>query len=275
MRYALLLAAVLCLAADAAFGKDKAPPTLEEPPALEDLLAFEPPSATEPAFAGEKRRAAMRAAALAFGAQAGLARRGREIAGLLERHADRLSDVYRFRALTLRAHGFTVMPPVLAETSQAFRLGRDGTRAATASRVLRILEPERIVSAPPHWRDFLIRAWPEPAPPASVLFPRDEEETVLWREWLRDGWARGTALAEDVFAADLDRLARAFEGLVRWRHAHLARMVSAPVLHADRAAVSGNDRLMRIDETAAVLGEPARFDLRAEEWRVLPLGDAP
>ena len=269
MRYAILLAAVLCLAADAAFGKDKAPP------ALEDLLAFEPPSATETTFAGEKRRAAMRAAALAFGAQAGLARRGREIAGLLEHHADRLSAVYRFRALTLRSHGFTVMPPVLAETARAFRLGRDGTRAATAARVLRILEPERIVSAPPHWRDFLLRAWPEPAPPASVLFPRDAEETALWRGWLRDGWARGTALAEDVFAADLDRLNRAFEGLVRWRHAHLARMVSAPALHADRAAVSGNGRLMRIDETAAVLGEPARFDLRPEEWRVLPLGEKP
>ena len=269
MRYAILLAALLCMGADAAFGKDKAPP------ALEDLLALEPARAIESTFAGGKRRAAMRAAALAFAAQAGLARRGREIADLLERHADRLSAVYPFRALTLRAHGFTVMPPVLAETSQAFRLGRDGSRAATASRVLRILEPERIVSAPPHWRDFLLRAWPEPAPPAAVLFPRDAEETALWRRWLRDGWARGTALAEDVFAADLDRLARAFEGIVRWRRAHLARMVSAPVLHAERAAVSGNGRLMRIDETVAALGAPARFDLRAEEWRALPMGEAP
>ncbi len=267
IRYAILLAALLC--ADPAFGKDRAPP------ALEDLLAIEPPRATETAFAGEKRRAAMRAAALGFGAQAGLARRGWEIAGLLERHADRLSTVYRFRALTLRVHGFAVMPPVLGETSRAFRLGRDGTRAATASRVLRILEPERIVSAAPHWRDFLVRAWSEPAPPASVLFPRDAEETVLWRGWLRDGWARGTALAEDVFAADLDRLNRAFEGLVRWRHAHLARMVSAPVLRIDRAAVSGNDRLLRIDETVAALGERARFDLRPEEWRALPMGAAP
>ena len=269
MRYAVLLAALLCTGAGAAFGKDEAPPVLE------DLLALRPASGAEAAFAGGKRRAAMRAAALAFGSQAGLARRGWEIAGLLERHAGRLSAVYRFRALTLRSHGFTVMPPVLGETARAFRLGRDGTRAATASRVLRILEPERIVSAAPHWRDFLLRAWPEPAPPAPVLFPRDAEEAALWRGWIRKGWARGTALAEDVFAADLDRLNRAFEGLVRWRHAHLARMVTAPVLRAERAAVSGNGRLMRIGETVAALGESARFDLRPEEWRILPPGGAP
>ena len=67
----------------------------------------------------------MRAAALAFGSQAGLARRGWEIAAMLERHADRLSAVYRFRDLTLRVHGFTVMPPVLGETSQPS--GCDGT----------------------------------------------------------------------------------------------------------------------------------------------------
>lgn len=269
MRYAILLASLLCMGASAASGKDKAPPVLE------DLLALEPASGAEVTFAGEKRRAAMHAAALAFGAQAGLARRGWEIADLLERHADRLSAVYRFRALMLRIHGFTVMPPILGETARAFRLGRDGTQAATASRVLRILEPERIVSAPPHWRDFLIRAWPEPATPASVLFPRDAEETALWRGWLRKGWQRGTELAEDVFAADLDRLDRAFEGLVRWRHAHLAGMVTAPVLRADRAAVSGNGRLLRIDETVAALGERARFDLRSEEWQVLPLGEKP
>ena len=269
IRLRILFAALLCLGVDAAFGEDGPPPTLE------DLLALEPARETGTAFAEEKRRAAMRQAALGFGAQAGLARRGWEIAAMLERHADRLSAVYRFRDLMVHAHGFTVMPPVLGETSRAFRLGRDGTRAASARRVLRILEPERIVSAAPGWRAFLVRSWPVPERPAAVLFPRDTDETALWRGWLRDGWARGTALAEDVFAADLDRLNRAFEGLVRWRRTHLARMVSAPVLNVERAAVNGDGRLMRIDETMAGLGEPARFDLRPEEWRVLSIGDTP
>ena len=65
-----------------------------------------------------------------------------------------------------------MLPPVLAETRQAFRLGLGQDRAASARRVLRIVEPERIVSAPPHWRDYLVRSWRTPVPPPAVLFPR-------------------------------------------------------------------------------------------------------
>ena len=215
----------------------------------------------------------MRAAALAFGSQGGLARRGWEIARMLERHGPKLSAVYRFRDLMLHYHGFTVMPPVLAETGRAFRLDRDGARAASARRVLRIVEPERIVSAVPQWRDFLDAGLARGrAAPAAILYPRDEAEARQWRRWVREGWRHGTALAADIFGADLERLNRVFEGLVLWRRARLAGMVSAPVLETARTAVSGHEGLMRIDETVARLGDSARFELRPGEWKPLPEG---
>ena len=273
MRFCMLLVALLCIGADIAFGG-------EEPPTLEAVLAAEPPEAglaggNGDDFAGEARRSAMRGAGLAFGAQSGLARRGWEIARMLERHADRLSRIYRFRDLMIEDGGFTVMPPVLAATDDAFRLGRNGTRAASARRVMRIVETGRIVSAAPDWRDFLMRQWSEAVPPPAILFPQDEQEAVRWQRWLRQGWAQGTALADDIFADDLERLNRAFEGLVLWRRSNLAGMVSAPVLETDRIAVSGHGRLVRIDETVARLGEEARFELRPGRWNVLPQGPAP
>ena len=177
--------------------------------------------------------------------------------------------------LMLNESGFTVMPPVLAGIDRAFRLDRDGARAASARRVLRIVAPERIVSAAPHWRDFLVRDWPEARLAAALLFPRDAAETRLWRRWLRQGWKQGAALADDIFADDLERLNRVFEGLVLWRRANMARMVSAPSLETERTAVSGHGRLVRIDETMARLGAPARFELRAGQWKPLPEGDTP
>ena len=272
-RFCLLLLALLCLGADIAFGGSEPPPTLA---ALLETQAPESAADDEDSgFAGEKRRSAMRAAVLAFGSQGGLARRGWEIAAMLERHGPKLSAIYRFRDLMLHYHGFTVMPPVLAGTGRAFRLERSGTQAARAERILRIVEPERIVSAPPHWHDFLVRDWPEASLPASILFPRDSAEASLWRYWLRKGWAQGTALADDIFAADLERLNRVFEGLVLWRRTNLERMVSAPALETERLPVSGHGRLMRIDETVASLGAPARFELRPQSWKPLPEGDTP
>ena len=266
-RFCFVLLALLCLGADIAFGEDARPPTLDE------LLQAEMPEGggvDDDSFAGEARLSAMRAAALAFGSRAGLARRGWEIAAMLERHGGRLSIVYRFRDLVLRRDGFTVMPPVLAETDRAFRLGRDGARAASARRVMRIVEPERIVSAVPHWRDYLVREWPKAELPAAVLHPRGEVEARQWRGWLREGWSQGTALADDIFAADLDRLNRTFTGLVLWHRASLAGMVSAPSVETAHTAASGHGRLVRIEETRAALGPAVRFELRPRQWKALP-----
>ena len=202
----------------------------EPPPGLAAVQAFAPEPGPEVSYAVEKRAAAVRLAALGFGARAGLARRAWEIVAMLDRHGAKLSAIYRFGDLVLREGGFTVLPPVLAESRRAFRLEPAGTRAASARRVLRILEPARLVSAPPDWRDWLERSWLPAEPPASVLFPRDAREDARWRRLLAEGWAEGTALADDIFAADLDRLNRTFEGVVLWHRLRRAAMVTAPAV---------------------------------------------
>ena len=262
MRRALLALAVLtvfAVPAGPAFGS-------EPPPDLAAVQAMRPAPGADVPFAEERRRAAVRLAALGYGARAGLARRAWEIAAMLERHGARLSAIYRFGALTLREGGFEILPPVLAETRRAFRLERAGTRAARAARVLRIVEPARLVSAAPHWGDWLRRDWPEAVPPASVLFPRDDGEDARWRGLVAEGWAEGRALADDIFAADLDRLNRTFEGAVLWHRLHRAAMVTAPGVEITEAGVAGHERLVRIDEAAARIDRSARFELDAGRW---------
>lgn len=242
----------------------------DEPPTLAELYEVRPGSdAGTVSFAEEKRGEAMRLAAVAFGAQAGLARRSWEIAGMLRGFERQLTRIYRFDQLVLRRSGFQVLPPVLGETRQAFRLARTRTRAASAERVLRIVEAERIVSAVPHWRDFVVRRWRLAEPPAAVLFPRDGDEEARWRRWLAEGWRLGRRQAEDVFASDLDRLNRTFEGIVAWHRLREAAMVSAPVVLAERTGVSGGGRLMRIGEMVVHIADWAALNPRSEEWRVM------
>ena len=253
----------------AALGIGLAPlpvPATEPPPDLAALQASAPKPGPDVAFAAEKRASAVRLAALGFGARAGLARRTWEIGAMLDRHGPKLSAIYRFGDLVLRADGFTVLPPVVAESRRAFRLEPAGTRAASARRVLRILEPARLVSAAPDWRDWLERSWLPVEPPAGVLFPRDGREDARWRRLLAEGWAEGTALADDIFASDLDRLNRTFEGVVLWHRLSRAGMLTAPGIEVEPAGVSGHERLMRIGAASARIARPARFQLDAGRW---------
>ncbi len=237
---------------------------------LQALKEMEAPESDggEKERAAKRRGEAQRLAALAWASQAGLAHRGREIAALLEKRSKALSQVFDFRALLLDRGGFQVMPPILAETRDAIRI--EPGRAASARRVLRIAAGERIVGAPPVWRDWLERGWEASRPPASVLFPRNEDERRRWNGWLEEGWKHGVRLADDIHASDLEQLVAAFEGVVRWHRLRQAAMVSAPATQTEVTAVSGHERLLRISETVVRLGARSAFNLVAREWKPLP-----
>ena len=258
----VLLAAVIAAAVIADADAD-------EPPHLEEVLAIDGSSGHELAvsFEDETRRRAMATAARAFGAQAALQRRGWEISRVLARYSPQLNRIYRFRDLMIREASFMVQPPVLAETRDAFILARDQAQAASAGRVVKIVAREKIVSAVPAWRDFLVRDWPEPEAPASILFPRTHEETALWEERVREGWESGYLLAGEIFADDLNRLNGIFTGLILWHHMWLAGMVTAPDVGTREVAVAGGGTTLRIAERFVAIDQAAALVADPGQWR--------
>ncbi len=257
-------------------GLSVAPANGQPPPTLQALFEQAPRHDPDVTLGEGQRQQAMRLAALGYGSQAGLARRSWEIQRILERHARQLDRIYRFREMMLRARGFTIMPPVLTRTTEAFRLGRSGLEAARSRRILRILEPARIVGAPPRWRDYLRRSWSKAQPPSSVLFPRTEAETALWTGWVRDGWRQGRRLADDIFASDLDRLNRVFQGVVLWRRAWRSRIATRPGISFETAPVRGGGARLDIGETRIRIARPSGLDAEARNWTLaveVPPGD--
>ena len=108
-----------------------------------------------------------------------------------------------------------------------------------------------------------------------MLFPRDRDEDARWRTLLAEGWAQGRALADDIFAADLDRLNRTFEGVILWHRLHRYARVAAPGIEIAHAGVSGHERLMRIGTASARIASPARFELDAARNGRRPRAGAP
>ena len=268
---AVLMGVVWLIGVLVLIGSSVAPAAAQEiaPATLEEVFETQPVSERVVKFADERRQAAMRDAAFSFGMQSGLVRRAFELGEVLDRYERQLDRVYRFDRVLIEREGFQVLPPVVVETTQAFRREGGGRRAATARRVLRIERAAEVVGRAPRWRSYFERSWAAPRAPSAVLFPRTDEERELWREWVREGWAEGTVLAEEAFASDLDRLNRDFEGIVRWRVLEAQRIVTAPELEVTSRSVVGGGREMRVDEREITIEADARLNPIASDWVVI------
>ena len=218
-------------------------------------------------MAATARREALLEGARARAASGAMAARAAEIAAGLELRAGALDAVFRFGALMEHRGGFTVAPPVVARSDGASRIEGEGGRAAVSARhVWRVARPARVVARVPHWRDYLVRAWPAPGP-APVLQPRTAEERAAVAAAEAEGRAEGAALADAVHAEDWDRLERDWLGMVEWRRLRAAGMAAPAEVFVSREAVSGGGARMAVDVSRVRIGAGARLNPAMEVWR--------
>lgn len=219
---------------------------------------------------------ALRDSALQLGAQGGLARRAFEINEMLKKHEIALDKIYQFERLSVAApNGSIVMPPVVTETKNDYSVSQDGQIASSIDTVYRILKPARIVTAPPNWRDYLVRSWKTPELPPPEMLPKTAEEREIWRRFTAEGWKQGLKQGEDIFNEDLSRLERDMTGMVRYRslvaQGILTEMYFAA---ADRGVTGGGDEL-KIGDKVVRITVPARLNEGTDSWTPVVVGQKP
>ena len=214
------------------------------------------------------RRSALENAALSYGARGGLAMRTFLIRQELSKTEDAMDRTFNFRQLLLAGpSGLTLEPPVISEAEDALIIENNGQQAAVSDVVFNINEKARFVTAPRNWRTYLEREWGGVTPPPDVLLPQNREERGVWRLKVFEGWTQGFQQADDIFQADLARLTRDFEGMVRYRTLLTQNIVSAPfALHEDRGITGGGDEL-RIGDRAVQITGPSQLQARPESWQ--------
>lgn len=243
-------------------------PTQTSVPAeLDALLQFDAGDLEQPDFGLRIRRDAMREAALSFGARGGLSHRAREISERLQRHANRLDATFDFRRLALPApSGLLIEPPVVTQAESALVIGQRGQTAAVADLILRINDPARLISAPRSWRTYLERDFGPVEPPPAVLLPRDDEERALWRGWVTEGWNLGIEQAQAIYEADLNRLLRDFNGMVRYRGLLAQGMITEPFADLEDRGITGGGNEMRVGDRGVRITGPSQLNPRGERW---------
>jgi len=239
----------------------------ERPPSLEALQAARP--GPQPGDGLDPGRGDMlHQAALAFGAQGGLAARSFALNEMLRRYEPVLNDVFDFGELVVRlGHGQTMMrPPIVTAAQMAFALGEGGQVARETACVYQITRQAQLTSAPPNWRTYLVRSWKAPSKLSDAVLPRTDQEANWWAKWVAEGWAQGERQGVEIFLADLNRLQRDYLGMARYRVLLRAGLVESPHLAFETSRVNGGraelragDRIVRITDQPGLKADPRRW----------------
>jgi defect-in-organelle-trafficking protein DotC len=214
------------------------------------------------------RLLAIKEAATSLGARTGLVTRANAILGDLEAEAVTLDRTFAFQFLRLNG---SVQPPVIVEARDAVTQADDRVLNIT-DRVYRIEVQAKLPTVPTTWRDYLYRgltvngkpvAWPD-----AVLQPQNDAERQIWRDAVRIGWTSGTEQADGIFALNLARLERDFNGMLLYHELRRKGMVSDPIVADASFGVTGDaDKQMNIGERVYRITVTPAFNMDSRKWQ--------
>ena len=230
----------------------------DAPPSLEALQATRPGDQHGDGLKAGRAEELQQAAAI-YGAQGGLAARSFALNEMLRRYEPTLDSVFDFRSLVLPVgSGQTLMrPPIISQAQLAFALGDGGQVARETACIYEITREAQLTSAPPNWREYLVRSWAAPQRPADAALPRSDKEVAYWNGWVADGWASGEKQAVDIFLSDLSRLQRDITGMARYRVLLRSGLVEEPrVAFQNHAVEGGRDTLHVGDRVVRITNQP-------------------
>lgn len=266
MRLSVFASAVILAAATAT-----AVPALasgaDEPPALSSFIDQSISKSSPKDDAGRLRQDMLREIAMTHGARGGLARRTFEINKSLEVNQRDLDTIYNFQPLIIDGG---VVPPVITEARNVY-----DQKASTIIRVVNqvyvIAKQAHFSLVPPTWRSYLLHfydAGTDAAPPA--VQPKSEE-MENWRKWMAEGWSQGERQAEAIFEANMNRLKRDFEGMVRYHTLMLQGVVSKPFVASANKGTTTDGSHMNVDEKIYQITILPEFSADKEKWKPVPL----
>ncbi|MGH0003679.1 type IV secretory system conjugative DNA transfer family protein [Pseudovibrio ascidiaceicola] len=214
---------------------------------------------------------AMEEAALAYGAQAGLAHATDQITAKLNKQGRKLSRIYSFDDLMLPGpNGVLIRPPVIVEARDTWEAADEGKSLRISDTVYEIIEDARFASVAPTWHEYLLIDFPEPELPNPMLLPKSSQEKSQWDKWVVKGWREGEKQAQESLQTNLRRLKRDFGGMVRFNLLLEENKVSAPVLAEGNMGVTGDGNNMRVNDRSLAITADSKLIIRPAEWQSSP-----
>lgn len=236
-------------------------------PSLEDMENITASSGLHLDKDLEKRVPILRSAALAYGAQGGLAYGAKQINIMLDEDAPRLQQVYSFDSLLFHDGYSTVLPPVIVEAKDTYEQQDNDDTLRIADSYYKIIQQAHFTSSAPSWRMYLRQSVVPPNRPSDDSLPKNDDERAIWNTYLKTAWDQGIEQSQKVFKMSLRRLERDRNGMILFHKLLSQNLVSAPSIATQSLGNTGSGQDMRVNDNAYRLTSKPRFRIeKSDDW---------
>jgi len=244
----------------------------QQPPVLQEALEARPAPGSnfkpqDGLTSGAMRRRSIREAAIAFGAQTGLAWRYERLRELTQRQEGTLDVIANFAPFIADEY---LLLPSITQSRGRFDLSDDQSELRTVDIQYVMSEKPRAVTQPPTWRDYIWRVFEYPQPPHPKLMPSNADEVEIWKAGVREGWKEGVMQAQLSWENNLNKLVRDIQGRITYRILEARGVVQRPVMVAGVPRVTRADdgNVLNAGESVYQITVPASFQ-DTESWGAL------
>ena len=218
------------------------------------------------------RAKALHDTAFSVGARGGLLFQSKNILGEVNRESADLDRIFQFAALQLKSG---VLPPVITVANDAVE-SQGMTSLHVAGEIYRIKVPARFVTAMPSWRDYLfvgLESGDSVEAPHASLLPKNAGEREIWVRAVKDGWKAGVTQANEIYEANVSRLKRDFQGMIRYKMLYVKGMVTAPEVAGTTAVSAGSGDEMSVNDSFYRITRSSALQRDAKKWKPLVYGE--
>lgn len=275
----LLLALAIALAIPAANADEMTPGVQFDNSSLQELQEMhyykDMPLAGEDDLAN-KRHEAMHEAAMAVGAQNGYVSEMNKLRRQFNADSKTWDMQFPFKdVMRLAASGeksLYFLPPVIHESNDVTAHSDDNNRIKVSGKYYDIVKKERLVTAPPDWREYLLIDLPvDVSKPVGALLPKTPQEQQLWSDWISEGWESGVLQANAEMTSRIRNLGSDINGMIRYLRLVKERKIEPSYVASQyMGRVNSGDRMHLSQRTFAITA-PASFNGDEKQWVPLDL----
>lgn len=224
------------------------------------------------------RAEGIRDVAYRIGAQKGLYDAVQAFNAEMKKRESIMDDIIDFKRLMTLARTdeseVFLLPAVITEVNDQVEVFRDGREITISGKTYRILKPERLVTTPPTWWDYLtIHAEaPREFPPMQLL-PQNAEERKIWKTAMDEGYESGLTHANFELTRKIEQLHVDYLGMQRYLRLFEAGMVDDPVVVARDTLVSGNFEETTLRESTYSITAGTALNQRMGDWKHILVKD--